>query len=444
LIRWLTIGTLVGSMSFAWIEVEPWTLALAVLLLCGSAFFSGSETALFSLQPLDRSRIRERGALGVDELLDQPRQTLATILIGNELTNVALSTVTAYLIIQAGLPPWMNILFLTPLLLVMGEIVPKVMALRHGATIAPIVARPLAFISVLVTPVRVVLSWLANGIVSLTGGDQARAGLELREEQLKILIRQGHLRGDIDPLEQEMLHGVLAFGDLSLSRLLTPRADVFSLSLSTPWDEVLDAIESAGHSRIPIWQGSPDSIVGILVVKDLLPVIAEIRRGNRKLPHARDLQRLLHPPRFVPVSKRAEDMLREFRTERFHMALAVEEHGLMVGLVTLDDLLGELVGELLDERDDETQDLVEIQSGLYTLRAAMDVEDFERQFNHALPEGEYTTVGGFLLHQLGEVPLKGAELDWEGFRFVVTGLDAQRVTEICVYPPSHMPLQESG
>ena len=118
------------------------------------------------------------------------------------------------------------------------------------------------------------------------------------------------------------------------------------------------------------------------------------------------------------------------------MALVVEEHGMMVGLVTLDDLLSELVGELLDERDDETQDLVEIQDGLYDVRASMDVDDFKEQFGHEIPLGEYNTIGGFLLHLFGEVPIKGQEIKWDEFRFVVKGMDGQRLTDICVYPPN--------
>jgi putative hemolysin len=430
-----TIG-FAGSISLAVIEIDPWQIALAVVLLCGSAFFSGSETALFSLQPLDRSQLREKGITKVDSLLEQPRQTLATLLIGNELTNVALSTVTAAIFLELWpQDPWLNIVLLTPVLLVMGEVVPKVTALRHATRIAPAIARPLSFFSFVVTPVRLVLSRFAEGLVRLTGGDSARVGLELREEQLKHLIREGRLSGSIDPLEQEMLDGVLAFGDHTVSRLMTPRADIFSLSLSTPWNEILGAIQTAGQSRIPIWQGTPDSLVGILVVKDLLPLVANLRRQNGPDPGPREIQQLLHSMRFVPTTKKAEDMLQEFRTEHFHMALVVEEHGMMVGLVTLDDLLGELVGELLDERDDETQDIVEIQNGLFTVRAIMDVEDFEKQFESPLPEGDYTTIGGFLLHLLGEVPKKGAEVHWEGFRFVVTGMDAQRLTEVCVYPP---------
>jgi len=421
------------------------SIVLAVLLLCGSAFFSGSETALFSLQVLARNQIRERGIKSVDDLMEKPRQTLATLLIGNELNNVALSTVTASIfLILFPKAPWLNIVLLTPVLLIMGEVLPKVLALRHAVRVAPFVAKPLKLIALLVTPLRLFLTWIADGLVRLTGGSSASEGLELREEQLKMMIREGRRCGSIEPFEQEMLDGVLAFGELSLSRLMTPRADVFSLSLSTPWDEILSAIRTAGHSRIPIWQGSPDSLAGVLVVKDLLPLVAKVHRGERSNPGPREIQRLLHPLRFVPTSKKAEDMLREFRTEHFHMAMVVEEHGMMVGLVTLDDLLGELVGELLDERDDETQDLIEIQQGLFTVRASMDIEDFEKQFCTELPDGLYTTVGGFLLHLLGEVPDKGAEIDWNDFRFVVTGMRAQRLTEVCVYPPDSQASEGTG
>ncbi len=408
--------------------------AVGSLVLLGlSAFFSGSETALFSLQPVDRAALRgDGGTTPVDRLLEAPRRTLATLLIGNEVVNLVLSTLTAGLLL-ALFPdlPWLNVVVLTPLLLLLGEVTPKVLALRLNRPWAAAVARPLLAFSWLVTPVRAVLTRLADFAVRLTGGTEASRKAAMREAQLRALIDQGRADGSLQAMEQDILHKVFEFGELTVGRLMTPRPDVFSLALTTPWEELLPAVREAGYSRVPVWRANPDDVVGILLVKRLLPLLRRAREEGLR-PSAALLRRLLLPAHFVPTSKRAEDMLAEFRSERFHMAIVVDEHGSVVGVITLDDILGELVGELLDENDDEEPEVTEVREGTWTVRAHMDVSDFAERFGVALPEGDYTTVGGFVLARLGEVPDKGTEFTWNGLRFLVSGVEGHRITELCV------------
>ncbi len=417
------------------VAATPYIAASVVLLLI-SGFFSGSETALFSLQPLDRKHLESSGHEKLKNLVSQPRQTLATLLIGNELTNVTLSSVTAgMLLLLAPESPWLNILGLTPVILVCGEVMPKVVALRWNRRIAPLIAVPLAAFSTLVAPLRWFLTRAADAALVLTGGSTAPKQAELREAQLRTLIDEGREAGNLGATEQEMLHKVFEFGDLSVHRLMTPRPDILSLRLGTSWTELLDQLRSARVSRIPVWHGRPDDFQGVLVVKKLLPFMERVQNGGAP-PSSAEIRRLLLPCRYVPTTKRAEDMLREFRTERYHMAIVVDEHGNIVGLVTLDDLLGELVGELLDEHDEADPEVTAVDQDIFTVRAGMDVEDFEDRFGVALPEGEYTTVGGFILTQLGELPDEGAEVVWEGLRFVVSEVTDRRVTELAVCPAS--------
>ncbi|MCK6505099.1 hemolysin family protein [Myxococcota bacterium] len=431
------------------------TLAVALLLLCCSAFFSGSETALFSLQPMERRALAaEGGSATVERLLAEPRRTLASILIGNEFVNVLLSTVTAGLVVTAFPDrPWINVAILTPLLLIFGEVLPKTLALRNNRRLAPLLAPPLALFARLVSPLRWALTRVAEAALVITGGSGATRQAALREAHLLSLIEHGRRAGTVRPMEEEMIQKVFEFGDLTVSRLMTPRPDVFSLSLTTPWEELVDQLRAAGHSRVPIWQGRPDNIVGVLVVKDLLPHLAARLRegepGGESAPRAlalstRELQKLLHPACFVPTSKRAEDMLAEFRAQKFHLAMVVDEHGNVVGLVTLDDLLAELVGELLDEGDDQPQDVTRVLDGVYTIRGNMDVDDFEQRFGMALPEGEYDTVAGFLLDQAGTVPAKGDEFEWSGVQFTVRRLEGRRITEVTVRLPTRTPPAAEG
>ncbi len=413
--------------------VLPTTVA-AVLLLLLSAFFSGSETALFSLQPLDRQALVDGGHTAADALVRAPRRTLATLLIGNELVNVTLSSVTAGLVLAlAPDKPWLNIVVLTPVLLVMGEVTPKVVALRMNRRWASLAAPLLRLFSMLVSPVRWVLTVVADGFLRLTGGSTAPKEQALREEQLRQLIDQGRASGSIAPMEQELMLKVFDFGDLTVNRLMTPRPDIISISLSAGWDDLLSTLRTTGHSRIPVWQGRADNIVGILVAKSLLPVLDRVLDGAPP-PGPAEIRALLLRPRFVPTSKRAEDMLREFRTERFHMSVVVNEHGSVVGLVTLDDLLAELVGELLDETDEDDPEVTALGHDIFTVRASIDIEDFAERFEVTLPEGDYTTLGGFILDQVGEVPAKGAAVSFGGLKFVVTSVDARRVVELSVSP----------
>jgi CBS domain containing-hemolysin-like protein len=207
---------------------------------------------------------------------------------------------------------------------------------------------------------------------------------------------------------------------------MTPRPDIFSLSITTPWPELLAKINEARYSRVPVWHGSPENVLGILMMKDLL------RIRNAPAPNARQLQKMLHPALFVPPSKRSQDLLREFRQKNVHLAIVVDEHGSCAGLVTLDDLLNEIVGAVHDESDTVEHDAVEIAPRVYTVRAGMDVDDFAARFDVELPDGEYTTLGGFVFHTLGHAPVKGDEVEWEGRKFLVQGVDGRRITEVTV------------
>lgn len=415
----------------ALLEQAAPALAVSAVLILFSGFFSGSETALFSLQPTDRQAMAEPGRSRTGELLRTPRKTLATILIGNELVNVTLGTVTTGLLLTlAPDKPWLNIVVLTPLLIVFGEVMPKVIALRNNARFAATVSGPLRVFAVLVTPARWMLTRLADLALYATGGTGAAGQAQLREELLRSLIDQGYEAGSIKPIEQEMLHKVFEFGDQPVSRLMTPRPDVFSISITTPWQELLPAVREAGFSRVPVWQGTPDNIIGILLVKNLLPFLEQARREPTFRMTVRQLKRALIPPEFVPTTKKAQAMLEEFRTERYHMAIVVDEHGTVVGVVTLDDLLAELVGELLDETDVAEADVSEISEGLFVVRGATDIDDFAEHFTLEVPEGDYTTVGGFISALAGEVLNKGDEVDWEGIRFTVSRVEGRRVTEV--------------
>ena len=272
---------------------------------------------------------------------------------------------------------------------------------------------------------------LVSGLVGLLGrflfrvqSDLTAEGLE--EGELVDLASRGEEAGNLVPAERELLEAVFELDDITVSRLMTPRPDVFSLDIDTPWSEMIQQIRDTGFSRIPIFEGSEDGMLGVLLVKDLL------RHLSRPPESLRDLSRLLMPPVYVPASKAADQMLTEFLERKSHMAFVVDEHGTLTGLITLDDLLSELVGELLDQGDDQTEDVDAIRPGRLSVRATMDIEDFAEETGISLPEGDYHTVGGFVFHELGRLPRRGDVVRWEGHRFFVGSMEGRRIGSVLV------------
>jgi len=410
------------------------TALLCLLLLVGSAFFSSSETALFGLQPVDIEAMSGKGEQRVRNLLADPRQTLASILIGNETVNIALSTVSAGLLLRLfPNEPWLNIIIVAPLLLVFGEVLPKTFAFRFGPYIAPRSAPFLIGFSRLVTPVRIVLGRLADAALVLTGGSKAPRQAELREAHLKAMIDRGRQEGNIRAIEQEILHRVFEFGDLTVRELMTPNPEVFSINLLTPWDDLLEALQEAGLSRVPVWQGSADNIVGILLVKRLLSIVAAQRLSGRKhSPSPRQIHKLLHPPRFVPATKKADELLAEFQARRSHMAIVVNEHGRAVGVVTLDDLLEELVGEMYDETDAEDPAVTQLDIQSWIVRGDMPIDDFAERFHVVIPPGEYTDLAGLVVEISDQEIAVNTDLEWNGIRFHIEAIEDGQPSQVRV------------
>ncbi len=418
----------------------PSTLISIVALLGMCAFFAGSESALFSLQKVDREALKEERRVGelLTHLLHRPHRVLAALLIGNELSNIGLSTLTASILLTVapGLP-WLNVVIVAPVLILCGDVLPKTLGLRYSRPVVRIIVRPLNFWAEMVSPVRWVLAGIVDAILRLLGIAHHDDDQGIQEDQLRTLIDQGREVGAIQPMEQEIIHRVFEFGEIPVSRLMTPRPDIFGLSITTPWADILAAVKDQRYSRVPFWQSNPDNVIGILLMKDLLRLRATVK-DRATTPNIRQIQKMLHPVLYVPPGKLAQDLLREFRAKKNHIAMVVDEHGTITGLVTLDDLLTELVGEVLDENDVDERDITAIQPDVWSVRAGMDIEDFGDAFDLEIPEGEYTTVAGFVLQLLGAAPQKADEVDWTDearknrFGFHVAKLDGRRITELTV------------
>jgi putative hemolysin len=407
-------------------------IAVSVILLTFSFLFSGTETALFSLQKLQRQRLESSGDAGtqVTRLLSRRGALITTILIGNETVNVTFANTGARLFEDmtpyAWLNPWLSILVVTPILVLFSEITPKVLAYRFNSQWARAAVWPLTVFHVLVAPVRWVVSLIVGALSRAAGVTATPQDDSIGEAELLRLLDQGERAGSVEVHEREMIEAVFEFEELTVGRLKTPRPDMFALPLQTPWEAIVAACRERGYSRIPIYHRDPDDIVGILLLKDVLK--------HRKNPPAgpRQLRALLLPPVFVPRSKPAQDMLQSFLEKRFHSAFVVNEHGTLVGLITLDDLLSELFGDFPDLDDDTEVGIQTLGPGVWAVDANVDLEDLADAIELELPAGEYHTLAGFVFHQLGRLPHRGDAFTFRGHRFVVRRMDGRRIEEVLV------------
>lgn len=422
-------------------DLPPLPVALMVFgaLLALSFFFSGTETAFFSLQDRDRRRYAEGETLTdrrIDALLEKRTGLITTILMGNEFVNVTFSSFSAALVaLLFPEYPWVNVFIAVPVLVLFSEITPKIIAYRFNRSWAAIAVWPITAIYWILIPLRLGFTLIVTALSRLFGVTEAHGPAEIREEEFLVRVEQAAERGVVGGDEHAFIQAVFELDDVAVSRLMTPRPDMFSLALDTPWTALLAACQEAGYSRVPVYEDDPDNVVGVLLVKDLL------RHRRRPLTSPEALRGLLVPPVFVPGTRSASEMMRDMIRRRIHMAFVVDEHGTIIGLVSLDDLIVELVGELGDEDDDSTSHSIEQHDGSIAVDGALDIDDFREETDITIPEGEYHTVGGFVFHTLGRIPEPGDTCDADGHRFEVTEMDGRRVSRVRVRP---VPAGEAG
>ena len=419
-------------------------LSLLLFLLLFSGFFSGSEAALFSLGRIERYRIREGGgsltARWIRYLIEDPRKLLITILIGNELVNICAAVLTASLthdLIQMGwmtglserviLKALVSAVIFTPFLLVVGEITPKTLAVWNAGLVARGVAIPLRVFYQVAAPLRWILKGLADGVVRIFAGEPPRSETPITEEEFRILVDLSREGGLLRESESEIIHNIFDFGETRVAEVMTPRTDVFCIQMDRTLDDIIRAIGQRHLSRIPVYKQDKDDVVGILYSKDLLRL--------RREPNSResfDLKSILRKPYFVPQTKRANDLFREFRFSRIHMAIVVDEYGGMAGLVTMEDLLESLFGESQGEYDPEVSPIQSVEDGTVIVPARMPIEEFNRRFGANLPEEEYDTMGGLVFDLFGRLPEPGLKVSYMRYTFTVEKTRGPRILELRV------------
>ncbi len=407
-------------------------MATAGVLLLLSAFFSGSETAFFSLSKDQISSIQEkkqRNAELLVSLMDKQSDLLVTILFGNTLVNVAASVLaTAAMFELCGYYGFRDVygvaaavVFMPLLLLIVGEVTPKSIALRNSQKFALRAAPVISLFGTIFHPVVVVLRKIS--VMTTIFKVRGRPHPFLSEEEVKTLFRMSGEEGVFEEDEKEMIDSIFEFGETVVKEVMVPRTDICAIEVGMSRNDVVDIIREHGHSRIPVYQESIDDVVGLLYAKDLLRYIREPDKDF-------NLASILRKAHFVPENKNIDDLLREFKRDKMHLAIVVDEYGGTSGLVTMEDLLEEIVGEIFDEYDVEEKLFEVINENTLLADGKLDIGEFNETFDVELPAEDSETLGGFLLDQLGEVPAAKRSLEYDGLEFIVEKVIKHRIVSI--------------
>jgi CBS domain containing-hemolysin-like protein len=397
------------------------------VMLVMSAFFSGIETGVISLDRITLRQKEEKGdrkAIILGRLLQKPERLLVTMLVGSNLAEVAATVL--FLICGIGL--WgaeraelLTPLIMTPLLFILGELLPKAVFRHKADTLAPAFARLLDAVVLFLSPVVSNVLRATNRLTRVFGGSDKRAPLISRED-VRFMFIEGERKGVIEEKEREMIHGVIEFGITTVREIIVPRIDMVAVSDESTWDEVCDTFEIHRHSRLPIYHEKIDEIVGLIYVFDLM-------RAGRPL-EGRSIKDFIRPIMFIPESKKVHDLLHEFRQKQMFMAIVVDEYGGTAGLVTLEDLIEEIFGEIHDEYDVAELPVKNLGQGLFVLDARMHRDEAEELLGVRFPEGEYETVAGFILEQLGRIPRKGESFQYDDFHVTTLEADERGVARV--------------
>jgi CBS domain containing-hemolysin-like protein len=419
-------------------------LLLLLIMLSCSAFFSGSESALFSLNRIQLQKLKEDQHPTypiISSLLAKPRRLLVSILLGNEMVNVSASIITASIVFDIfsryGLiskteshlaaATAVSVGFLTPVILLVGEITPKTIAVKFSVRIATFVARPLYLFSQIIRPLRWAIRKISDGIINAIGGEHSFSSDIIHEEEFKTLMEMGEEEGVIDTKEKELIHRVFDLAETQVSQIMTPRTEIAALPVDVDRASAVIFIKEKSVSRIPIYRASLDDLVGVLYVRDLL----SSKQFDRSKPES-PIKELLRPPYYVPLTKRAGDLFREFQLKKIHMAIVVDEYGGTAGLITMEDILEELFGEIPDELDVPETKIVKLEEGKYLVNAKLYLDEFDREFGTNFQNEQSDTIAGFVLDLFGKLPLQGESISWADLTFTIHNIQKTKLKEILV------------
>ena len=409
-----------------------------LILLALSAFFSSSETALTTVNKIRMRTLAEAGntkAKKVLKVTENSPKMLSAILIGNNIVNLSASSLTTSLAIKlfgsvgAGVATGI----LTFLILIFGEVSPKTLATIKADKISLSIAGFISVLMVVLTPVIFIINKLSLGVIFLFGIRQSDAKRVMTEEELRTIVDVSHEDGVIESDEKEMIYNVVDLGDAKAKDVMVPRVHVTFAEVNNTYEELIAIFREDKFTRLPVYEDTPDNIVGIINMKDLLLYNKKTETFN-----IRDIMR---EPHFTYEYKDISELLVEMRDSTFNIAIVLDEYGEMAGLITLEDILEEIVGEIHDEYDEKEDDMFrQISEQEYIIEGSMNLDDINDRLETDLVSEDYDSLGGFIIEHLDRLPVAGDEVITEdGIRLIVEKLDKNRIEKVHVYLPEKDP-----
>ncbi len=420
-----------------------------IILVIMNAFFAASEIALISLNDNKIRLMAEDGdktAKVLNNLLREPSKFLATIQIGITLAGFLASAFASEtfaeplvnLLVESGVPipeVWLktaSMLVITIILsyftLVLGELVPKRIAMKKAEPIARFVANPLRALAMFTAPFVKLLTASTNFFVRLFGVDPNAEEEHVTEEEIRMMVDVGEEKGTIHENEKEMINNVFEFNNKTVSDIMTHRTDIAALSIDASLSEVIDFINSEKYSRIPVYEDNIDNIVGVMHSKYVFKFVTNDDTSNFTLKD------LIRQPYFVPESKRTDELFKELQQNKTHMAIIIDEYGGTAGIVTLEDLIEEIVGNIFDEDDDEEKELEKIDDNTFIIKGSISLDEAQDILGANLPVDDYETLSGFIIGQIGRIPEKGDEptIEYNELVFKVEEVEEKKVSKVKV------------
>lgn len=422
----------------AWVEIVVILIALVLAALAASAETSLTSISRVRLRQLVEQKVPQ--AIVIERLHRNPNAYLSTILIVNTVAIIVASstaTLLALHLYRERVAEWAVSLVLSLVVLVACEITPKTLALQRAERVALRMARLVAWATLVLRPVVFVLTAVTRLILRIMGGRAQVRGPFVTEEELKMLVSVGEEEGVLEEEEREMIHGIFEMGDMLVRELMVPRTDLVAIEVNEPVEKAVELVTKHGHTRIPVYEGNLDHIVGVLYAKDLLRAVV---RGEHKT-----LREIARKPYFTPESNKVQDVLRDLRKNRVHMAIVVDEYGGTAGAVTIEDILEEIVGPIQDEYDIGEEDEIQfISPNEVVLDGRVSVDDVNELLKLNIAADDYDTIGGYVLNQLGAAPKVGATLRLGNAELRVEAVQGTRIKKVRIRSETPFQIPEAN
>ena len=407
-------------------------LVIASICVMASAFFSSSETAFISLQRIRIKQMESEGgakAGRIAKMMGKPEKFITTVLLGNNFVNTAAAALGTAVVLSLWrgseqVAVLLSTVIVTIVLLVVGEVVPKIAAAQHSERVALLFVTPVSFLSWVLTPATAVLGWIGTSFSKLIGGTPTRRTL-VTEEEIRTMITVGKDEGVVAEAEAKMLDKVFEFGDHPVREAMIPRPDVVWVEKGTTLADFLTVYSDNPHTRFPVYEESPDNVVGVLSIKDVL-----MAQAKGEIDEKTPIDRLTRPIVFAPETKRIGRLFTEMQDSGNQMALVVDEYGGIAGIVTLRELLAQLVGRFGDEFPRESQEFQAIDEHTYDIDGSMRVEEVNEELGIRLPGGDYETIAGLVLNRLGHIPKEGEQFRYHDIKLTVREMRGLKIEKL--------------